>query len=41
MSPLLRADEQPTVPPVDGPTANDSDLDDALFGPWDGEEAAR
>ncbi|SFK74016.1 hypothetical protein SAMN05192584_108194 [Streptomyces pini] len=28
------SDPQPQTPPLDGPTANESDLDRALFGPY-------
>lgn len=31
------AEEQEQRPPLDGPTANDSDLDRALFGPYEEE----
>jgi hypothetical protein len=26
---------EPQTPPLDGPTANETDLDHALFGPYD------
>lgn len=29
------------TPPLDGPTANEADLDRALFGPWDDEDGDR
>jgi hypothetical protein len=28
-----------TYPPLDGPTANEADLDRALFGPYEAEDA--
>lgn len=28
-----------TCPPLDGPTANEADLDRALFGPYEAESA--
>lgn len=35
---MTQPNEQPQTPPVDGPLANEDELDQALFGPYEEEQ---